>query len=137
MQVGPKTYVQQSRTVSAWCDLREILSRIAVPTSVIVGEEDVLIPVAMSREIHDLTPGSTLYVIPGCGHLPPIEKPAIVADLLRKLMQEVYVHGVNEPGMISASVNNPSAAVTSCRKAVEAELVDAEPLRLFAPIGVR
>jgi pimeloyl-ACP methyl ester carboxylesterase len=88
VRVGPKTYVRQNRAVSTRRDLREILPQIAVPTAVIVGEEDVLIPVAMSREIHDLTPGSTLHIIPGCGHLPPIEKPAIVADLLRKLTQE-------------------------------------------------
>jgi pimeloyl-ACP methyl ester carboxylesterase len=88
MRVGPKTYVRQNRAVSVRRDLREILPQIAVPTAVIVGEEDVLIPVARSREIRDLTLGSTLHVIPGCGHLPPIEKPAIVADLLRKLTQE-------------------------------------------------
>jgi pimeloyl-ACP methyl ester carboxylesterase len=88
VRVGPKTYVRQNRAVSTRRDLREILPQIAAPTAVIVGEEDVLIPVAMSREIHDLTPGSTLHIIPGCGHLPPIEKPAIVADLLRKLTQE-------------------------------------------------
>jgi pimeloyl-ACP methyl ester carboxylesterase len=87
MRVGPKTYIRQNRAVSTRRDLREILPQIAVPTAVIVGEEDVLIPVAMSREIHGLTPGSTLHIIPGCGHLPPIEKPAIVADLLRKLTQ--------------------------------------------------
>lgn len=85
MRVGPKTYVRQNRAVSMRRDLREVLPGIAVPTAVIVGEHDVLIPVARSQEIHDLAPGSTLYIIPGCGHLPPIEKPAIVADLLRKL----------------------------------------------------
>jgi pimeloyl-ACP methyl ester carboxylesterase len=88
IRVGPKTYVRQNRAVSARRDLREILSQIAVPTTVIAGEEDALIPVAMSREIHDLAPGSTLHVIPYCGHLPPIEEPAVVADLLRKLTQQ-------------------------------------------------
>jgi pimeloyl-ACP methyl ester carboxylesterase len=86
MRVGPKAYVRQNRAVSARTDLREILPRIAVPTSVIVGEEDALIPVARSREIHDLAPRSTLHIIPDCGHLPPIEKPTVVADLLRELM---------------------------------------------------
>ena len=86
MRVGPKTYVRQNRAVSARRDLREMLPRIAVSTSVIVGEKDVLIPVARSREIHDLAPGSTLHIIPDCGHLPPIEKPTIVADLLWELM---------------------------------------------------
>jgi pimeloyl-ACP methyl ester carboxylesterase len=33
------------------------------------------------------TPHSTLHVIPDCGHLPPIETPGIVADLLRGLVR--------------------------------------------------
>lgn len=86
MRVGPKTYVRQNRAVSARRDLREMLPRIAVPTSVIVGEKDVLVPVARSREIHDLARGSTLHIIPDCGHLPPTEKRTIVANLLRELM---------------------------------------------------
>ena len=41
-------------------------------------------PVGLSEEIHALTPGSTLHVVRGCGHLPPIEKPEIMAALLRE-----------------------------------------------------
>ena len=41
----------------------------------------------LSQEIHQLTPGSTLHVIPGCGHLPPIEKPAALAAILLGLMK--------------------------------------------------
>jgi pimeloyl-ACP methyl ester carboxylesterase len=87
VRVGPEVYVRQNRAVWKRPDLRKILPGIAVPTSVIVGREDVLLPVAMSREIHELTPNSTLHVIPDCGHLPPIEKPGIVADLLRGLVR--------------------------------------------------
>jgi len=88
IRVGPKTYIRQNRAVRIRQDLRTILAAIKVPTAVIVGRDDALIPVARSREIHDLAPGSTLHIIPDCGHLPPIEKPAIVSDLLRKLVQE-------------------------------------------------
>jgi pimeloyl-ACP methyl ester carboxylesterase len=44
-------------------------------------------PIELSQEIHDLTPGSTLHVIPDCGHLPPIEKPAALAVILLGLMK--------------------------------------------------
>ena len=63
-----------------------MLAGIAVPTAVIIGEEDRLTPLAMSQEIHALTPGSTLHVIPDCGHLPPIETPDAMAALLTKWM---------------------------------------------------
>ena len=82
IRVGPEAYVRQNRAVAAREDLRPVLAGIAVPTAVIVGEEDRLTPLAMSQEIHALTPGSTLHVIPACGHLPPIEVPSALAALL-------------------------------------------------------
>ena len=84
VRVGPKAYVRQNRAVAARKDLRPVLAGVAVPTAVIVGEEDRLTPLAMSQEIHALTPGSTLHVIPDCGHLPPIEAPNAMAALLAK-----------------------------------------------------
>ena len=86
VRVGPKAYVRQNRAVTARKDLRPVLATIAVPTTVIVGEEDRLTPVELSQEIHALTPGSTLHVIPGCGHLPPIEAPDAMAALLTEWM---------------------------------------------------
>ena len=84
VRVGPEAYVRQNRAVAARKDLRPVLAGVAVPTTVIVGEEDRLTPLAMSQEIHALTPGSTLHVIPDCGHLPPIEAPDAMAALLAK-----------------------------------------------------
>ena len=87
VRVGAATYIRQNRAVSARGDLRPVLAGVAVPTAVIVGREDRLTPVALSQEIHSLTPGSTLHVIPDCGHLPPIEKPEVLAGLLSELLQ--------------------------------------------------
>jgi len=35
-----------------------------------------MIPVKTGRRLHQLIPGSNLHVIPECGHLPALEKPA-------------------------------------------------------------
>jgi len=86
-RVGARTYIRQNRAVAARKDLRPVLQRIAVPTAVVVGADDMLTPIELSQEIHGLTPGSTLHVIPGCGHLPPIEKPAALAAILLGLMK--------------------------------------------------
>jgi pimeloyl-ACP methyl ester carboxylesterase len=86
-RVGVKTYIRQNGAVAARKDLRPVLQGIAVPTAVVVGSEDRLTPVELSQEIHNLTPGSTLHVIPGCGHLPPIEKPTVLAAILLGLMK--------------------------------------------------
>lgn len=52
------------------------LATIDVPTLVVVGEDDVLTPVAESRAMHRAIPGSRLEVIAGAGHLPNVERPA-------------------------------------------------------------
>lgn len=86
VRVGAETYVRQNRAVLARDDLRKLLPRVTAPTIVIVGRDDRVTPVALSEEIHALIPASTIHVVADCGHLPPIEKPAIVADLFRRSM---------------------------------------------------
>jgi pimeloyl-ACP methyl ester carboxylesterase len=87
VRVGSRAYVRQSRAVIARGDLRRVLPSIGAPTAVIVGREDRITPVSQAQEIHRLTPGSTLQIIPDCGHLPPIEKPEALAALLLELLQ--------------------------------------------------
>lgn len=76
-------YVRQNRAVMARGDLRPVLATIRVPTLVVVGENDVMTPPAMSEELRDGIDGAELHTIPHCGHLPPIEKPEILAGLFR------------------------------------------------------
>ena len=87
VRVGARAYVRQNRAVIARADLRPVLPTIRVPTAVIVGEEDRITPVQQSRAIHLLIPGSTLEIMPDCGHLPPIERPELAAALIVALLQ--------------------------------------------------
>jgi 3-oxoadipate enol-lactonase len=58
-----------------------------LPTLIVVGEEDQMTPVDFSRAMAAGLPGARLEVIPGVGHLPPLEAPAqvnaLLADFLR------------------------------------------------------
>jgi 3-oxoadipate enol-lactonase len=54
----------------------ERLGAIKCPVQIIVGDQDVGTPVAMSRAIHDAIPGSELVVIPSASHLSNLEQPA-------------------------------------------------------------
>jgi pimeloyl-ACP methyl ester carboxylesterase len=47
-RVGAKIYIRQNRAVTARGDLRKVLPNIVIPTSVIVGQEDQMTPVALS-----------------------------------------------------------------------------------------
>jgi pimeloyl-ACP methyl ester carboxylesterase len=57
----------------AEADLRDVLPRVAVPTLLLYGEQDVRSPVAVGRALHDGIHGSTLIVLPGVGHLSNVE----------------------------------------------------------------
>lgn len=54
------------------------LGEIGVPTLVTVGEEDLATPPSQAREIADAVPGASLALIPGAGHLTPLERPDAV-----------------------------------------------------------
>jgi pimeloyl-ACP methyl ester carboxylesterase len=55
--------------------LRYRLHRINVPTLLLWGASDGLVPVAYGRAYGAMIPGATLVVIPEAGHLPQVEQP--------------------------------------------------------------
>ncbi|SEG90063.1 Pimeloyl-ACP methyl ester carboxylesterase [Actinacidiphila yanglinensis] len=67
-------------------DYTPTLARIAVPTLVVVGRDDVFTPVADARFLHERVAGSRLVIVEGAGHMPNLERPdafnAALADLL-------------------------------------------------------
>jgi len=56
-------------------DSTPLLPTIKVPTLVITGEEDELIPVDESRAMATAIPGATLVIVPRAGHLANLEQP--------------------------------------------------------------
>ena len=65
-------------------DSTPLLAKIKVPTLVISGEEDTLIPVEESRAMANAVPGATLVIIPRAGHLANLEQP----DAFNKALHE-------------------------------------------------
>lgn len=51
------------------------LERLTVPTLLIWGSQDRLVPLELGRQLRQHMPGSRLLVLPGVGHLPMVEAP--------------------------------------------------------------
>ncbi|MCB0880770.1 MAG: alpha/beta fold hydrolase [Thermoleophilia bacterium] len=65
------------------------LARIAVPTLVVVGEDDGVTPPAAARALHDGIDGSRLETIPGAGHLSAAERPDEFASLVAEFAEGI------------------------------------------------
>ncbi len=68
-------------------DRTELLATISVPTLVVVGEADRLTPPAEAEAMAAAIPGATLAVIPGAGHMSPLERPGEVNAALREFLE--------------------------------------------------
>lgn len=69
LNVPAHAFAAQARAIVAMPDdVRTELSRVSVPTLVVVGSQDVLTPVADSEEIADLVAGAELVVLTGAPH---------------------------------------------------------------------
>lgn len=67
-------------------DSTPTLATITVPTLIVVGDEDVLTPVAESETMHRGIAGSRLEVIAGAGHVSNVERPAAVNHVLSEFL---------------------------------------------------
>jgi 3-oxoadipate enol-lactonase len=67
-------------------DSTPTLATITVPTLVLVGADDRLTPPALARELASGIPGATLAIVPGAGHLAPVEQPAATGAALRRFL---------------------------------------------------
>ena len=89
MRVPPYAFAAQVRAILATDDsLRFALPALAVPTLVIVGNQDILTPRGDSEELAELIPGAELAVVSGAAHGLMVEHATtfnrIVIDFLRR-----------------------------------------------------
>jgi 3-oxoadipate enol-lactonase len=85
----PEAIAQASLAMAARPDSRGDLEGIAIPTAVVVGAEDMAIPVEHSRYMAQRIPGATLTVVPDAGHLVNLEAPAPFESAVRDLLKRV------------------------------------------------
>lgn len=73
--------LDQARAIAAWSGASR-LRRLTVPTTVVHGTEDPLIPVRNGMRLAQLIPGAHYVELPGVGHLLAFEAPDAVTQLL-------------------------------------------------------
>ena len=72
-------------------DFSNVTASIAVPSLVVVGEEDGATPPEVVRGLADLITGSRFEVIEGAGHLPMVEQPGVLVGHMTSFFRE---HGI-------------------------------------------
>ena len=64
----------------------ESLSKIKIPVLVICGEKDKLSPPQVMKEMADIISDSEFHIIPGAGHLSPLENPGAVNKVIKNFI---------------------------------------------------
>jgi len=75
--------VEQRALLAETPELERALCRIAVPTAVVTGSSDRVVPLAASRSLATRIPGAELVVVAG-GHLLPFDEPEQLAEVVRR-----------------------------------------------------
>ena len=73
-EIPPVGYRQRA-TALAHADLRAVLPRVAVPTLVLWGDRDTVLPLAESEALRDGIGGAELVILRGAGHASNQERP--------------------------------------------------------------
>jgi 3-oxoadipate enol-lactonase len=86
MRQDPDGY---ARTCDALADAQAAdTAAIDCPTLLITGDEDVVAPPQMVRQIANKISGARVEILRGCGHWTPVEKPEECSDLLRQFLNQ-------------------------------------------------
>ncbi len=95
-RVGGRDGGAQMRALAAGEDVWERLGTIHIPTLMVWGKDDALVPVATGRRLADALPHAHWFALDDCGHLPTIEKPDEVADIVNEWLgydvDEAHAH---------------------------------------------
>ncbi len=82
---NPVNFIEICRMLGR-ADCNAVLADIAVPTSVIVGEEDYATPVAAAEHLAASIKGARLHILPKMRHFTVLECPALVSEKLRDVI---------------------------------------------------
>lgn len=88
LTLGPSVFADQSCALGTRPDQTATLAAFRGPALVLMGEEDIPCPRSRHDLMHGLMRQSRLVIIPGAGHLPPLEKPVETLLALRRWLED-------------------------------------------------
>ncbi|WP_343616016.1 alpha/beta fold hydrolase [Novosphingobium sp.] len=86
-RVGGEAFLRQQNAILNRPDFSAVLPDIAVPTMIVVGDDDRVTPVSHSLEMHEAIAGSTFHLVRECGHMAALERPEDTNALLRDWLE--------------------------------------------------
>lgn len=83
-----KAFLQSELTFSGYrTHFAEHLPQLSVPTLIVHGDKDRLIPLRLAEKAARQIPGARLHIFHHCGHLPPRERPEAFNEVLREFLK--------------------------------------------------
>ena len=67
----------------------DVLSEIRAPVLILWGEKDRLLPATSAEDFRKHIPGAQVELIPNCGHLPQLERPAYTRRRVREFVEKL------------------------------------------------
>jgi pimeloyl-ACP methyl ester carboxylesterase len=78
-------------------DVRDSISKLEVPTLVIVGDEDKLTPVKWSEYLHARIRNSKIRIVKAAGHMVMVEKPDEVNEHIVSFLRDITSGNASAP----------------------------------------
>ena len=88
LEAGPEVLHRDLQACDAF-DLGDRLAEVQAPTLIIVGSQDRMTPPRLSEDLHERISSSRLQTVEDAGHMVMLERPEVVARMLRGFCGEV------------------------------------------------
>ncbi len=90
--------VEALASMNKQIDVRQVLPAIRVPTLILHGAEDAIVPVEVGRYMAERIPGARLVEIPGAGHLSVGRSNQSITEQVERFLTELWESGGWEEG---------------------------------------
>lgn len=98
----PPETIQNDTAISRAMDLAGTAQQLRVPTLILCGGRDRLTAPGLSQQLCGMIAGSRLQIVPGAGHMLPLEAPEVLNQAIREFVAAVTheVVAPHRPGLL-------------------------------------